>query len=162
MIADLSPHVPAHFFLERFDLDRKFLAELRVAYRSQEDVEGYRQILEQLASAELQAADKTIGETAVSHIVTAHGCFAELGDEAQSLSVLQKAMKRYNTSYNLRSNLANTLFDRGRYGEALPHLEWCHRRAPDNESIAQRIETSIERQDQTEMAAEPNEREMLR
>jgi cytochrome c-type biogenesis protein CcmH/NrfG len=71
-------------------------------------------------------------------------------------------MKRYNTSYNLRSNLANTLFDRGRYGEALPHLEWCHRRAPDNESIAQRIETSIERQDQTEMAAEPNERELFR
>lgn len=162
LIADLSPHVPARFFLERFDPDRKFLAELRSAYRSQEDVEGYRAILKRLATEELRAADRSIGEIAASHIVTAHGCYAELGDEELSLNVLQKALKRYNTSYNLRSNLANTLFDRGRYAEALPHLEWCHRRQPDNESIARRIEMSIERQDQTEMAAEPSDRELLR
>ena len=162
LITDLSPHVPAEFFLEKFDLDRKCLAELRTCYRGKNEPDGYHQILERLAKAELDAANHSSGEIAVSHIVTAHGCYAELGDEDLSLSILQNAIKRYNASYNLRSNLANTLYDLGHYQDALPHLEWCHRRQPDNESIARRIERCLDRTDQLEVAEEPSERERVR
>ena len=162
LIRNLSPHVPAEFFIEKFDLDLRCLAELRQAYQSQSDPSGYRKILELLARAELDAANHSAGETAVAHLVTAHGCLAELGEQDRSIEVLQSALKRYGSSYNLRSNLANSLFDQGRYDDALPHLEWCHRRQPDNESIAQRIERAMESPEATEVAEEPSDRNRIR
>lgn len=162
LIEGLSPHVPAAFFLESFELDLRSLALLRKAYQGRDDADGYHKILEQLAASELDAANHSTGETAVSHLVTAHGCYAELGDRDLTVNVLAKALKRYGSSYNLRSNLANTLFDYGEYQEALPHLEWCHRREPDNESIARRIEVALERADQVEVAEEPNDTQRIR
>lgn len=162
LIMELSPHVPATFFLEKFELDRRSLAVLRDTYRSLADQSGFQEVLKRLAAAEVEAAQESTGELAASHLVTAHGCYAELGDRDRAIEILQKSLKRYGSSYNLRSNLANTLFDFGRYSEAIPHLEWCHRRQPDNDSIAQRIEIALQREGQMEVAEEEAETQRIR
>ena len=154
IVTDLSPHYPPSFFLSTFEMDRATLTVLRTVYAGTNDTRGYRKILQGLAQAELDAAMNSSGETSASHTVTAHGCFAEMGDRELATKTLQRAIKRHGNSYNLRSNLANDLFSQGRYSEAIPHLEWCHRRRPDIQMITQRIEMALGRVDKPKQLAQ--------
>ncbi len=163
IVVDLAPHYAPSFFLNTFELDRATLMNLRQAYAGTSDIRGYHKILTQLAKSELDASSRTSGETSSSHIVAAHGCYAEMGNIELATTTLQKAIKRQGNSYNLRSNLANWLFDHERYSDALPHLEWCHRRRPDIKTITHRIETAQVKADQlTQMAEDPNSRSRVR
>jgi len=140
VIADLAPFYPAGFFLETFEMDRLSLGTLRKVYSGTDDVRGYRSILELLAQAELAAAVETSADISAAHIVAAHECYVEMGENRLATTTLRNAIKRHGNSYRLRSKFANWLFDCGQYSAALPHLEWCHNRRPDVSSITHRIE----------------------
>lgn len=140
IIADLSPHYPSSYFLRTFPMDRGSLTVLRSTYKGTQDARGYRNVLLQLAKAELESATRSTGEESASHIVTAHGCYAEMGEDDLATSILQKAIKRHSNSYNLRSNLAHWLYNHEQYAESLPHLEWCCRRRPNDKVIRERVD----------------------
>ena len=163
ILTDLSPHYPPSFFLNTFEMDRSTLTLLRKVSAGNSDTRGYRKVLLELAKAELEAASHTSGEPSATHIVTASGCYSELGDTALASSTLQQAIKRHSNSYHLRAHLAVWLFNHGQYSESLPHLEWCHRRHPENKSMAKRIEVAVTTPDQpTQIAAEPSVEQQFR
>ncbi len=140
IVTDLSPHYPPSFFLDSFELDITSLVGLRKAFTGSQDLEGYRSILQALIKAELAESDRTSGENSAARVIVASGCYFELGEDELAISTLLKSLRRHSNSYAFRFNLSKLLFDRGRYSEALPHLEWCHRRHPEMQVFAQRIE----------------------
>ena len=147
IVADLSPHYPPSFFLDSFDLDLASLVGLRKAFTGTQDVEGYRSVLKSLIQAELAESERTSGEYSATRIIVASGCYFELGQDELAISTLLKSLRRHSNSYSFRSYLSKLLFDRGRYSEALPHLEWCHRRHPDVKAFTQRIEIASTKSD---------------
>ncbi len=158
IITDLSSHYPASFFLKTFELDHITLVQLRKAYLGTNDISGYRTVLQELAQAELKESLQASGEKSALHIVAAAGCFTELGDDQQAIATMLHAIQRHSNSYSLRSSLSGWLFDHGRYSEALPHLEWCHRRRPEVQVFAKRIEIASTRSDLPLQIAEQPDR----
>lgn len=163
MIKDLSPHHAPSFFLSTFEMDRITLTLLRKAYVGTSDTDGYRNVLLKLAQANLQEATHASGDVSALLIVTAAGCYSELGDNTAAISTLQTAVKRFGNSFPLRCKLANSLYDQGRYSEALPHLEWCHRRRPDDNAMTKRVAVAESRSHlPTQMAEEPRAADQYR
>lgn len=163
IIADLSPHYSPNFFLTSFELDRETLAHLKTAFEGTNDKRGYRNILQLLAEAEMAAAGATYGDESATHVIAAHQCYVEMEEELLATTTLRGAIKRHGNSFKVRSTFAYWLFDHGQYSEALPHLEWCHRRRPDIPSIGRRIEVALSRSDKpTTLAEEPQIDSQLR
>lgn len=156
IITDLSPHYPPSFFLNTFELDLVTLIQIRKAFSGTHDINGYRSVLQALAQQQLKESERTSGEKSALHIVAAAGCFTELGDDQRAIATMLGAIQRHSNSYHLRSSLAGWLFDHGRYSEALPHLEWCHRRRPEEQVFVKRIEIASTRSDRPlQMAEQP-------
>lgn len=144
IIRNLSRGYPIDMFLTKFPIDLPGLTEMREAYRDTEDRVGYRRILTLLAEAEMNASQNASGTTAAAHVVTAHGCYVEAGDNERALAVLRNSAKRHSNSFTLRYNLGSYLLSQGQFAEALPHLEWCMRRKPDDATINQRVALAIQ------------------
>ena len=147
IVTDLSSHYPPSFFIENFKMDLDSLMGLRTAFTGSPDREGYQQVLQALIKAELAESERTSGEYSATRIVIAAGCYFELGEDELAINTLLKSIRRHSNSYSFRSYLSKLLYDRGRYSEALPHLEWCHRRHPEVQAFTNRIEVASTRSD---------------
>lgn len=135
IVEALAVYVPARFFLTEFDPDRETLAQLRTAYQESEDEEGYRQILAQLAEANVKAAVASEGLKAEQYWLQAHGCFSELENIRAAYHSAKEAVTVNPSSYRARKVFAMWLYEHGLYEEAVEHLTWCVRRRPDNKSL---------------------------
>ncbi len=131
LISILSSYIPASFFLENFDADLESLRQLKIAYKSTEDQQGYRVILQQLAMMNAREAVKSKSLNVEENWLEAHTCFDALGNQRAAYEALKEALAVNPSSYKAHLTFAIWTYDHGIYKEAYEHLSWCHRRKPD-------------------------------
>jgi len=132
------------FFLDQFQPDLPALERLTRHYRRYKRPEGIRLLLERYAEACKNQLQLTEGPSASQTWARAADAYRELGNLAESLGCLRKAVRCDSSNFDARLALGKCLRELKEFDEAERHLTWCLRRKPQDKELRALVETVIE------------------
>ena len=142
----LAPVWPARRFLDQFEPDTAALIDVVSAYRDSPDVDGYRHLSTLLADGLCEQAAKQRYADAVRTWRQAHARYLELGDAPGADRTARAAVEADPNSLPARRTLAMWLFSQEEYAAAVEHLNWCHRRSPNDREVEGWLNAALTRQ----------------
>jgi O-antigen ligase/tetratricopeptide (TPR) repeat protein len=129
----------ADFFFETFSFDTPALQNLRNHYaglgnREQSQIVGLK-----LAKNLVERATTESGTEAAVTWNKAQDAFAFLKDDNNALQAARNAVVSDPYEYNHRKRLVTLLVSQKKFDEAVPLLEWCLKRYPENSKLIQAL-----------------------
>lgn len=134
----LVDHVPASFILERFEPEWPALRVM--VHRYADETEDHRLVLAELAEASRRYAEESQGGTRIKALLEGYMAFGRLGKARTALECLIKAVRTDPMAFEPRYEIGAWFYHRGRYDEALKHLQWCALQRPDDQRIERLID----------------------
>ncbi|MDA1018198.1 MAG: O-antigen ligase family protein, partial [Planctomycetota bacterium] len=144
IIALMSEHVAAKFFLETFDPDIIGMEELMRTYKQLDRSRDMQSIRRVLASKYLQDVRQVSRKKALLYLVRAHTCFSELEDAPRAEACLEAALKLNAQAFDVRMALGRWRFKQGQFDEAAKHLSWCARQKFGDETIQRLADKALD------------------
>ena len=156
----LSQAWEAKRFVEVFNPDTEALTTVVAAYQSSPDVDGHRELTLQLAGGlQEQASTQQYAEAARTWR-QAHELYLQLGDAAGADETARAAVEADRNNLQARRALAKWLFSQEDYTAAIEHLQWCHRRDPNDAEVKGWLHAAIAREPQTAAAMDQSNRSL--
>jgi O-antigen ligase/tetratricopeptide (TPR) repeat protein len=149
----------ADFFFEQFSFDTPALQTLRGHYagignREQSHIVGLK-----LAKNLVEQATAESGATAAATWSRAQSAFVFLQDESNALQAARNAVASEPHEYGHRKNLVNLLVSQKKFDEAVPLLEWCLKKYPENTKLKEMLLQARSQIQQASFTTDSTERE---
>ncbi|MBC8876654.1 MAG: O-antigen ligase family protein [Planctomycetes bacterium] len=135
----------ADFFFRHFEPDLNAMRLLGSHYAGLGRDADARKVNLRCAAMLGQAAGSATGRDAANLWLETQRVYDELGERERAIQSAKRAVDAAPNHYQSRRNLATVLMEGKRYDEALPHLEWCLLRYPENEKLKEDLELAARR-----------------